>query len=140
MEGLSRLSTNRPRQAGNGARQHAQRRPAGQRRPRPLPPGDTLFTPDATPARASVERRSATSLLWLHQLPRWVVPVLAVALLVGGLALHGWVGGIALFGLAAVLGWLAAISWPRLSPAGRALRVVVVAVVIAAGVLRGLHG
>ncbi len=87
-----------------------------------------------------MEQRSATTLLWMHQLPRWVAPVLAVALLVAGLAMHGWAGGIALFGLAVVLAWLAAISWPRLTGAGRLLRIVVIGLVIAAGVIRGLHG
>ena len=134
------MSANRPGQAGNPARQTGPQRPARQRRPRPLPHGDSLFTPDATPARASVEQRSATILLWLHQLPVWVAPVLAVALLVAGLAMHGWAGGIALFGLAAVLAWLAAVSWPRLSGPGRLLRIVVVGLVLAAGVVRGLHG
>jgi Family of unknown function (DUF6703) len=87
-----------------------------------------------------MEQRSATTLLWLHQLPAWLPPVLAVVLLVAGLAMHGWAGAIALFGLAVVLGWLAAISWPRLSAAGRLLRVVVTGLVIVAGVVRGLHG
>lgn len=110
------------------------------RKPRPLPRGNSLFTPDATPARASVEQRSATTLLWLHQLPAWLPPVLAVALLVAGLAMHGWPAAIALFGLAAVLAWLAAISWPRLSVSGRALRIVVPVLIVVAGVIRGLHG
>ena len=140
MEGRHRLSANRPGQAGNRGRQAGPQRPARRRRPRPLPRGDTLFTPDASPARASVEQRSATTLLWLHQLPAWVPPVLAVALLVAGLAMHGWAGGIALVGLAVVLAWLAALSWPRLSGSGRLLRIVVVGLVVAVGVVRGLHG
>jgi hypothetical protein len=127
------VSTNRasrqPRQAGRG-------RP---RRPRPLPPGDTLFTPDPSPARASFEQRSATPLLWLHQLPRWLVPVLAVGLLVIGFALRGWGGAIALLAVAALLGWLAAVSWPRLSAQGRLLRVAATAVIVAIAVFRGLH-
>ena len=112
----------------------------GARPPRPLPPGDTLFTPDPSPARGSIEQRSATSLLWLHQLPRWLLPVLAVALLVTGLAVSGWAAAIALFALAGVLGWLAAVSWPRLNAQGRALRVVAIGVLIALAVIRGLHG
>jgi hypothetical protein len=113
---------------------------AGQaRKPRPLPKGDTLFTPDATPGRESLERKSATSVLWLHQLPLWVFPVLAACLLVAGFALRGWAGAIVLFCLAAVLGWLAALSWPRLPAQGRVLRVVIIAVVVAAAVVRGLH-
>ncbi|MGN6792519.1 MAG: DUF6703 family protein [Streptosporangiaceae bacterium] len=127
------MSTNRarqPRQAGARGRQ---------RRPRPLPPGNTLFTPDASPARASVEQRSATPLLWMHQLPAWLLPVLAVALLVTGLAVSGWGGAVALAGLAVVLGWLALLSWPRLSAQGRLLRLLAVAAVLVIAVVRGMH-
>ena len=123
-----------PRPSGRPARQ------AGQRRPRPLPEGDTLFTPEASPARQAIEQRSATVLLWLHQLPRWLAPVLAVALLVTGLAVGGWAGAAALFGLAAVLAWLASLSWPRLSAAARVLRIAVIVLVAAVAVVRGLHG
>jgi len=118
------VSSNRSRQA---------------RRPRPLPKGDTLFTPDATPTRQEFEHRSATWLLWLHQLPLWLFPVLAACLLVVGFALQGWAGAAALFCLAAVLGWLAALSWPRLSGQGRLLRAIVIAVLLAVAVVRGLH-
>ena len=124
------MSTNRARQQASGR--------ARQRRPRPLPPGDSLLSQDASPARASIEQRSATPLLWLHQLPAWLLPVLAVVLLVTGLAAGGWGGAIALCGLAAVLGWLAVLSWPRLSAQGRLLRLAVVAAVLVVAVLRAL--
>ncbi len=127
------MSTNRdsrrPVQAGRGR----------QRRPRPLPEGNTLFTPAASAARHSIEQRSATPMLWMHQLPAWLLPVLAVVLLVTGLAVSGWGGAIALCGLAGLLGWLAAVSWPRLSLYGRLLRVVAMAVILVAAILRGLH-
>jgi hypothetical protein len=90
-----------------------------------------LFTPDPSPARASLEQRSATVLLWMHQLPAWLPPVLAVVLLVIGLAVSGWGGAIA-------LGWLAMLSWPRLSAHGRLLRLAAVAAVLVVAVLRGL--
>jgi len=66
--------------------------------------------------------------------------VLVVALLVTGLAVAGWAAAIALFALAGVLGWLAAMSWPRLNAQGRALRVLAVGVLVALAVIRGLHG
>ena len=117
--------------------------PGSQRRargPRPLPKGNTLFTPDASPARQELEHRSATSLLWLYQLPAWLFPVLAAGFLVAGLAVGGAGGAAALVGLAVVLGWLAAVSWPRLSAQGRLLRVTVVCGVLAVAVFRAWHG
>ena len=132
------MSTNRARQAPRPSGRQAGR--AGQRRPRPLPEGDTLFTPQASPARQAIEQRSATALLWLHQLPRWLAPVLAVVLLVTGLAVGGWAGALALLGLAVVLGWLASLSWPQLSAQGRALRIAVIGLVVLAAVFRGVNG
>lgn len=100
-------------------------------RVRPLPSGDTLFTPGASPARQATERRSAKALLYLHQLPAWTVPVVLAALVIVGLAVRGPGGAVALCALAAVLGWLASLSWPRLSARARLVRVLVVAVLLA---------
>jgi hypothetical protein len=106
-------------------------RPARQR-VRPLPKGSTLFTPNASPARQATERRSARSLMYLYQLPRWVPPVVLALLLVVGLAVKGPAGAIALCAVAVVLGWLAALSWPRLTSGGRAGRLLVMAVLVTA--------
>ena len=106
-------------------------RPSRQR-VRPLPKGDTLFTPGASAARQATERRSAKPLLYLYQLPTWVAPLLLVVLLITGLAARGPGGAAALCGVAAVLAWLAALSWPRLSTAGRTGRLLAVAVVLGA--------
>jgi hypothetical protein len=100
-------------------------------RVRPLPKGDTLYTTGASPVRQAAERRSARPLLFLHQLPTWVAPLVLVVLLVAGLAMRGPGGAVALCGVAAVLGWLASLSWPQLSPAGRLGRVLAVAMVLA---------
>jgi hypothetical protein len=105
-------------------------RPTRQRG-RPLPRGNSLYTPGASTARQAAERRSARPLVYLHQLPAWVAPLILVALLIAGLAVHGPVGAVALCGVAAVLGWLAVVSWPRLQLAGRAGRVLAVAVMLA---------
>jgi len=106
-------------------------RPAGQPRPRqrvrPLPQGTSLYTPDASPARQATERRSARTLIYLHQLPRWIAPLLLVVFLIAGLAVHGPLGAVALCLVAAVLAWLAALSWPRLSASGRLVRFLAVA-------------
>jgi hypothetical protein len=105
-------------------------RPARQR-VRPLPKRSTLYTPNASAARQAAERRSARPLLYLHQLPRWVPPVVLAVLLVVGLAVKGPAGAAALCAVAAVLGWLAALSWPRLTAGGRAGRLLTILVLVA---------
>lgn len=101
------------------------------RAPRRLPKGNTLFTPDASPARQTIERYSARPLLFLHQLPTWVPPVVLGVLLVVGLAVQGLGGAVALCAVAALLGWLASVSWPRLSASSRAGRLLVIALLVA---------
>jgi hypothetical protein len=86
-----------------------------------------LYTPGASPARQAAERRSARPLIYLHQLPPWVAPLLLVVFLIAGLALRGPAGAVALCLVAAVLAWLASLSWPRLSAVGRLGRVLAVA-------------
>jgi hypothetical protein len=93
---------------------------------RPLPRGKTFHTPQASQARSSLERSSARPLVLLHQLPVWLVPLVLAGLLVTGLAVPGWLGTVALVLVAAFLGWLAALSWPRLGPGPRLLRVAAV--------------
>jgi hypothetical protein len=119
-------------QRGTGRGSSPGRRTAKPRRP--LPQGQPLYTPGASAGRQAVERRSAALLVYLHQLPRWVPAVVLAVLLITGLAVHGIGGAIALIGVALVLGWLAGVSWPRLSPAGRAVRVLVIALVAAVAV------
>ena len=119
------VTTNRP------ARQSGSRQTRSRQRVRPLPKGTSLYTPGASPARQAAERRSARPLIYLHQMPRWAAPLLLVAFLIAGLALHGPAGAVALCVVAAVLAWLAALSWPRLSAGGRLGRVLAVALMIA---------
>jgi hypothetical protein len=119
------VSTNRP-----------SARRASRPRVRPLPRGNTLYTPDASPLRQATERRSAKPLIFLHQLPAWIAPVVLVALLIAGLAVRGPIGAVALCGVALVLGWLASVSWPRLSSSGRTGRLLAIVIVLAvAGVV-----
>ena len=102
---------------------------------RPLPRGTSLYTTGASDTRSTLERSSARSLVLLHQLPVWVVPLLLTALFITGLAVPGWIGAAALVLVAAFLGWLAALSWPRLAPGSRLLRVAaVVGVLVVAGI------
>jgi|CZKW01.1.fsa_nt_gi hypothetical protein len=106
------------------------------RQRRPIPPGQTLYTPGASPARQSAERRSATLLVFLHQLPVWLLPVVLVALLITGLAVGGWIGAVALCGVAAVLGLLAFVSWPQLTARGRIGRAAAIICVLAIAVVQ----
>lgn len=86
--------------------------------------------------RDRVERRSAVLVVFLHSLPK-PVPGLAVLGLVA-LGVRGPVAaGVAALGaVAAFLGWLLYLSWPRLPAPGRAVRVVVLTVLLSAVVLR----
>ncbi len=111
----------------------------GQRRQRPLPAGETMFTPGAAPGRASAERRSAAVLVFMHQLPAWVFPVLMAVLLVAGLAVRGPAGAVLLCGVAAVLALLAFVSWPQAGPRSRAGRIVAIACVLALAVWQALR-
>jgi Family of unknown function (DUF6703) len=115
------VSSNRSRQP--------RRRPATRRRP--LPRGQALYTPGASTARRSVEQASARPLAFLYQLPVWLPPLLAVALLIAGVAVRGPVGAAALCAMAVMLAWLAFVSWPGLGGTGRLGRAVAIACVLA---------
>jgi hypothetical protein len=118
------VSTNRPR--------------AGRQR-RPLPAGQTLYTPGASGARRWVEQRSAAALAYLHQLPAILPALVLTALLVTGLAARGWVGAAALCLVAAALGWLAFVSWPGLTGRGRAGRLAAISCMLALAVLQAIR-
>jgi hypothetical protein len=111
--------------SGGGASGPGPRRGGAQRRPvpRPLPPGDRFLTPGATGLRRTVEGKSATPLVFLYGLPRWLLPVVLVVLLLVGFALNDWRGGIAVLPVLGFVGWLAYMSWPSLGPWARLLRV-----------------
>ena len=83
-----------------------------------------------------MERSSARPLVWLHQQPVWLLPLVVALLLVVGLAVPGWIGAAALVLVAAFLGWLAALSWPQTSTGGRLLRVAAVAGVLVVAVIQ----
>jgi hypothetical protein len=106
------------------------KREAGRLR-RAQPGGDPEYTPGASGRRA-VEQRVAAPLLFAAQLPRWLPPLVMVALLVTGLAVRGVIGAVALCAVAAVLGLLGFVSWPRLTVRGRLGRAVVIGAVLAA--------
>lgn len=100
--------------------------------------GRTLYTPGASSARRRLERASAKPLLFLQQL-RWVMPVVLAGLLVAGIAVRGPGGAVAFVLLAAVLSWLAALSWPTLNPSSRLMRAAVVVVVLAGAAIQSVR-
>jgi hypothetical protein len=131
------VATNRPRQ-----RRTANRRPStpsartrapqptGQRRPTSAGPAGTRGF------RGGLERASLPLITRLHQAPRWLVGALpGVVLLAGLLTPIPW--GPALLGFVTLfLGWLLALSWPRLEPKSRLIRTSVVVLLTAFVVAR----
>lgn len=92
--------------------------------------------PKPAAARRALERASTPLLLRLERLPRWLVPLIMLALAVTGVFVRGPIGFAALAVVAIFLGWLALLSWPVLTPGARALRVLAVGVVAAAAVIQ----
>ena len=132
----------RPRQQQQRQRQHPQRQQhpqQQQRQQRHQPDRGTPATPRPGGIRLAVQRRSAAPLLYLRQLPAWLPPLVLAGLLVAGLALRGPAGAAALCVIAAFIGWLGYLSWPRLAGPGRAGRVAAVACVLALAVLQAVR-
>jgi hypothetical protein len=69
-------------------------------------------------------------LLYVGQLPRWLPGTVLAALFVAGLAVGGWAGAVAMCVVAAFLGWLAYLSWPRLPRTGRIGRALTIALLL----------
>ncbi|WP_150242015.1 DUF6703 family protein [Nocardiopsis quinghaiensis] len=107
---------------------------------RPLPEGAAPDprTEGAGRLRRSVEERSAVPLVWLHQQPRWLAPLVLGALFVAGLMAPGLVGALCLLLVTAFLVWLAFLTWPSLSAQQRVPRVLMVVVVLVLAVARVL--
>lgn len=77
-----------------------------------------------------MERHSATPMVFLHGLPRWVLPIGLALLLASGMIMKGWPAAIPLLLLTAFLGWFGYLSWPALDLSGRLLRIAACAVLI----------
>ena len=94
----------------------------------------------ASPSRRDAfERVSFPLLQTLHSLPRWLVVVTPAILLFVGLVASGpfrWIGGLLLLFTAALLGWLTALSWPRVAGAQKFIRVVIVLALVGMAVLK----
>jgi uncharacterized protein DUF6703 len=86
------------------------------------------------PFRRRVEERSAAALDRLHRFPAWLPLVVVLALTVAGLSVHGPAGALILLVLAALVGFLCYLSWPVLTGNARLVRLLVLALVVAAAV------
>jgi hypothetical protein len=89
-----------------------------------------------SPARAAVEKRSAALLVLLSHQHRAVVPLVSVALLIGGLALPAAAGVPCLLLLAAFVAWLTYLSWPAVVGQARAVRVGTLLLILVAAASR----
>ena len=94
------------------------------------------MTPDATPFRRAVELRSAKVVVFLRGLPRPVPGLLVIGLVAAGLLAPPVAGGFALLAVSLLLAWLVYLSWPAVPVPGRAVRLVVVALVVAYALVR----
>jgi hypothetical protein len=99
-------------------------------------PALPFLTPDGSPLRAAVERRSATVIVFLSHLPRAVPGLLVVFLVAAGLLAKPAISGVALLVVGLLLTWLVFLSWPRLPATGRVVRCVVIAIVFAYAISR----
>ena len=77
-----------------------------------------------------MERFSARPLVFLHQLPRWILLLAVLALMITGFFVRGVIGAAALLLVAIFLGWLAYLSWPSINASGRVLRVIALACMV----------
>ncbi|MCW2726080.1 MAG: hypothetical protein JWN35_3001 [Frankiales bacterium] len=87
--------------------------------------------PPSTGFRRAVERRTGPLLVLLTRQPKITVPLVSVALLVGGLALPPVLGVLCLAVLAIFVLWLTYLSWPVLAGGARAVRLATVAMLLA---------
>jgi len=85
---------------------------------------------------SSFERLSAPVVVLLAKMPKWALLIAVLALTMGGLLLENVIGGVLLLVLAAFAAWLAVLGWPRITPLGRVLRLLVVGLVLYAAFTR----
>lgn len=92
----------------------------------------TWTTPGSGPLRTKIETASRTALLRMHALPRWALFLTFLGLAVGAALAPGVWGALCAVVLATFLLWLLFLAWPKLSPAARAVRLIVIAVLLGA--------
>ncbi|MDQ3628313.1 MAG: hypothetical protein M3419_05815 [Actinomycetota bacterium] len=80
--------------------------------------------------------RSQRALTRLSRLPRLFVPTVVLALTLAGLAAPAVIAVPCLLVIVAFLSWLAMLAWHALTPGGRALRTLTIALLVGAVVAR----
>lgn len=100
------------------------------------PRGEILFAVAATSGRARLERASLPLLVILRKAPQWVLFLIVLGAVVGGLLLTGPLAAGLLAAVAALLGWLLLLAWPRLPESQRLVRGLSVLIVAAAALWR----
>ena len=89
-------------------------------------------SPPPSAARQEVARLSAPVLRWLSQRPKLLLPLVSVALLLGGFALPAAVGVPLLVALLLIVAWLSYLSWPLVQGPARLIRVVLLGMLVVA--------
>jgi hypothetical protein len=89
-----------------------------------------------SPTRRELSRLTAPALAWLSVRPKLLLPLVSVALLIGGLALPPAVGVPLLVLLLLVIGWLSYLSWPVVVGPARLVRVALLGLLAVAIVTR----
>ena len=92
----------------------------------------TARTAKVTPFRRRLEQVSGPLLTRFARAPKWAVLLLLVSLMVGGLTLPTYLGAAMLLTLTLFLAWITALAWPALSPGGKAMRSLVVGIMVGA--------
>ena len=89
-------------------------------------------TAHVSPFRRWLERTSGPLLTRFARAPKWAVLLLLVSLMIGGLTLPTYLGAAMLLTLTLFLAWITALAWPALSPGGKAMRALVVGIMMGA--------
>ena len=92
--------------------------------------------PPHSALREQVARYSAPVLRWLSQRPKVLLPLLSVALLIGGLAAPAAIGVPLLVALLLIVAWLVYLSWPAIEGPARAVRLALLGLLVVAIVSR----
>jgi VIT1/CCC1 family predicted Fe2+/Mn2+ transporter len=91
--------------------------------------------PPPSAFRARVERVSYPLLVRIHALPRWLVALIPVALLLGGLTAPWPYGSVCLTVLVLLMAWVAYLAWHHGDRLRRVIRMIALGLAVAALVL-----